>query len=79
MNEKIKERFKSVTDSLKAMPSNRKVFWGIVIVVLLIAALSLTLILSKPNMSPLYTNLSAQEAGEVTEKLTAYICGRTAN
>jgi len=53
MNEKLKERFGSLTGSLQTMKTN------------------LTVWLSRPNMAPLYTNLSAQEAGEVTEQLTA--------
>lgn len=71
MNEKLKERFKSVTDSLNAMPSSRKKFWGIIAAVILIAASVLTFMIARPSMAPLYTNLSAQEAGEVTEQLTA--------
>ncbi|WP_214881567.1 MULTISPECIES: flagellar basal-body MS-ring/collar protein FliF [unclassified Exiguobacterium] len=71
MNEQLKERFKSMTDSLKAISTKQKLVWGISIAVILIAAFVLTFFLSRPNMSPLYTNLSAQEAGEVTEKLTA--------
>lgn len=71
MNEKLKERFSSLTGSLQALPKNRKIFWGIVIAGVLLVAVVLTMLLARPNMAPLYTNLSAQEAGEVTEKLTA--------
>ncbi len=42
MNEQLKERFKSMTDALKAMPAKRKLVWGISIAVILIAALVLT-------------------------------------
>ncbi|TCI71897.1 flagellar basal body M-ring protein FliF [Exiguobacterium sp. SH0S7] len=71
MNDKLKEQFSSLAGSLKAMQTNRKIIWGVVIVGVLVVAVLLTVWLSRPNMAPLYTNLSAQEAGEVTEKLTA--------
>ena len=71
MNEKVKERFQSTREAIGAMPTKRKLVWGIVLVAILAIAVALTLFLSNPNMAPLYTNLSAQEAGEVTEKLTA--------
>ena len=69
MNERIKARFGAMNTTWKEWSLAKKAtILGIIVVVL--AALIVAIIwLSKPTMTPLYSKLSPQEAGQVTEKL----------
>ncbi|WP_312192490.1 flagellar basal-body MS-ring/collar protein FliF [Exiguobacterium sp.] len=69
MNERIKARFGAMNTTWKEWSLAKKaMILGSIVVVL--AALIVAIIwLSKPTMTPLYSKLSPQEAGQVTEKL----------
>ncbi|WP_294740847.1 flagellar basal-body MS-ring/collar protein FliF [uncultured Exiguobacterium sp.] len=69
MNEGLKARWNTVNTTWKSWSLAKKAtILGIIIAVL--AALIVAIIwLSKPTMTPLYSKLSPQEAGQVTEKL----------
>ncbi|AOT01081.1 MULTISPECIES: flagellar basal-body MS-ring/collar protein FliF [Exiguobacterium] len=69
MNERLKARLGAMNTTWKEWSLAKKAtILGIIVVVL--AALIVAIIwLSKPTMTPLYSKLSPQEAGQVTEKL----------
>ncbi|MDR7072137.1 flagellar basal-body MS-ring/collar protein FliF [Fictibacillus barbaricus] len=70
MNEKLKQVTKQWTERFKARSTKQK---GIIlggIFLFIAAALFLSIVVSKPKMVPLYSNLSPQEAGQIQESLT---------
>jgi flagellar M-ring protein FliF len=71
MKEKWKQVTMQITERFKERSNAQK---GIILggIFLLIAGfIFVTIMLSKPNLVPLYTNLSPQEAGQIQENLTS--------
>ncbi|MBY6036096.1 flagellar M-ring protein FliF [Fictibacillus nanhaiensis] len=71
MNEKMKQVTKQITERFKARSNTQK---GIILggIFLFIAGfIFLTVMMSTPNLVPLYTNLSPQEAGQIQENLNS--------
>ncbi|WP_313349904.1 flagellar basal-body MS-ring/collar protein FliF [Exiguobacterium sp.] len=69
MNERIKARFGAMNTTWKEWSLAKKAMVLGSIVVVLAALIVAIIWLSKPTMTPLYSKLSPQEAGQVTEKL----------
>ena len=69
MNEGLKARWNTINTTWKSWSLAKKAMILGSIIVVLAALIVAILWLSKPTMTPLYSKLSPQEAGQVTEKL----------
>ncbi len=64
-----KEMFTQALDLLKGLTKTQKIIAGLLVGAVLIGLLSLTLVSSKPEMKVLFSNLAAEDAGEIVTKL----------
>lgn len=69
MNENMKARLDSARKTWQEWPLSKKAIILSSIVLFLAVVIGAVIWLSKPSMTPLYSKLSPEEAGQVTEKL----------